>query len=113
LPAHGRGPTLSAVSAVIASIWAAFVWPPLGLGMGVFAALSSGERSVLTIGSYMVAGLLGASTGGVVTYLFTFERAISGGFWTSIVTSMVGGLVFIGLFKAWLDARPSPPSPDS
>jgi hypothetical protein len=48
-----------------------------------------------------------------VTYLFTFERAISGGFWTSIVTSMVGGLVFIGLFKAWLDARPSPPSPDS
>ena len=84
---------------------AVFIWPPLGIGMGLFLALASRERSILAIGSYLVAGLLGTFVGGGVTYIFTYERARLGGFWTSIVTSLLGGLVFLGLWKAWLDAN--------
>lgn len=95
---------------VIDSIWAAFIWPPLGLTMGLLIAVASRERSVLAVGAYLIAGLLGASMGGLVTYFFTYQQALLGGFWTSIVTSALGGLIFLGLWKAWLEAnRPSHP----
>ncbi|HXJ22529.1 MAG TPA: hypothetical protein VMT03_20090 [Polyangia bacterium] len=90
---------------VIPTIWAALVWPPLGLGMGLFLALSSRERSIVTLASYPLAGMLGTSVGGLVTYFFTYERALLGGFWTSIVTALLGGLVFLGLAKALEESR--------
>ncbi|HVV17270.1 MAG TPA: hypothetical protein VHH90_08715 [Polyangia bacterium] len=94
---------------LIDSVWAAFIWPPLGAVMGLFLCLASETRSIPTVASYMALGALGASAGGVVTYVFTYDRALLGGFWTSIVTSMLGGLIFLGLWKAWLDASRAPP----
>lgn len=93
---------------VIRTVWAAFIWPPLGLGMGVLLALASKERSIVSAAIYAVIGMLGASAGGLLTYLFTYQRALLGGFWTSIITSVLGGLVFLGLGKAFLESgRPT------
>ena len=92
---------------VIPTIWAAFIWPPLGLGMGLLLALSSRERSIVTLVSYPLAGMLGTSVGGLVTYFFTHERALFGGFWTSIITALLGGLVFLGLAKALEESKRS------
>ncbi len=96
------------VTLVISTIWAAFIWPPLGIGMGVLLALASKERSIVSAAIYAVAGALGASAGGLLTYLFTHERALLGGFWTSIITSVLGGLVFLGLCKAWMESGRRP-----
>lgn len=90
---------------VISTVWAAFVWPPLGLGMGLLLALASKERSIVVAAMYAAAGMLGTSAGGLLTYLFTHERALLGGFWTSIITSVLGGMVFLGLCKAWIESR--------
>lgn len=90
---------------VISTVWAAFVWPPLGLGMGLLLALASKERSIVVAAMNAAAGMLGASAGGLLTYLFTHERALLGGFWTSIITSVLGGMVFLGLCKAWIESR--------
>ncbi len=94
---------------VIRTVWAAFVWPPLGLSMGFLLALFSAERSIVTLASYPLIGMLGASAGGLITYLLTSQQALLGGFWTSIVTSALGGLVFLGLGKAGFEStRPGP-----
>lgn len=89
---------------VISTVWAAFIWPPLGLAMGLFLAAASGPRRLVPAATYPVVGMFGASAGGLLTYLFTYERALLGGFWTSIVTSFLGGLVFLGLWKAWVES---------
>ncbi len=90
---------------MISAVWAAFIWPPLGLGMGLVLALASKERATASAVLYPIAGMIGASAGGLLTYLFTHERALLGGFWTSIITSMLGGMVFLGLCKAWIESR--------
>ncbi len=95
---------------VIRTVWAAFIWPPLGLAMGLFLAVASKERaSIVPAASYLVIGMLGASAGGLLTYVFTYKQALLGGFWTSIITSFLGGLVFLGLWKAWLEAGSKQP----
>ena len=103
-------PYIASVTLVISTVWAAFIWPPLGFAMGLFLALASKERSsILPAASYLLVGAIGASVGGLVTYLFTYERALLGGFWTSIVTSILGALVFLGLWKAWLESGRATP----
>jgi uncharacterized membrane protein YeaQ/YmgE (transglycosylase-associated protein family) len=93
------------VTLVFSTVWAAFIWPPLGIGMGLFLAAASKERrSVVPAASYLVVGLLGASAGGLLTYAFTYRHALLGGFWTSIITSFLGGAVFLGLWKAWIES---------
>ncbi len=73
--------------------------------MGLFLALASKERrSIVAAASYLVVGMLGASSGGLLTYVFTYKHALLGGFWTSIITSFLGGSVFLGLWKAWMEA---------
>jgi uncharacterized membrane protein YeaQ/YmgE (transglycosylase-associated protein family) len=93
------------VTLVIDPQWAAFIWPPMGVVMGLFLAAVAKERSLVAGGSYVVVGMLGASLGGLITYLLTRQRAMLGGFWTSLVTAALGGLIFLGLWKAWLEAR--------
>lgn len=98
------------MSLVISTVWAAFIWPPLGLGMGLFLAAASKERtSIIPAASYLVVGMLGASAGGLLTYVFTYRHALLGGFWTSIITSFLGGAVFLGLWKAWLESGTGEP----
>lgn len=90
---------------VFGTIWAALIWPPLGIGMGLFLAAASKERkSVVPAASYLVVGMLGASAGGLLTWAFTHQHALLGGFWTSIITSFLGGAVFLGLWKAWIES---------
>lgn len=84
--------------------WAALFWPFIGLGMGLFLALVSRNRSLVTGASYLLVGACGTSAGGLLTLLFTYRRPALGGFFTSMVTCMLGGLVFLGLWKAVLEA---------
>jgi uncharacterized membrane protein YeaQ/YmgE (transglycosylase-associated protein family) len=83
---------------------AAFLWPIIGLVAGGFASLCFGVRGLPIAIANLVFGVFGAAAGGLATLAFTRAEPESGGFWTSLVTSAVGTLVALALWRAALEA---------
>jgi uncharacterized membrane protein YeaQ/YmgE (transglycosylase-associated protein family) len=92
---------------------AAYLWPLVGVLAGGFASLCFADRSLVVAAANVVVALLGAGLGGLVTVAFTAGEPESGGFWTSVVTSAIGTLVALGLWRAVLEAITPAPGGDS
>jgi uncharacterized membrane protein YeaQ/YmgE (transglycosylase-associated protein family) len=84
--------------------YGAVLWPALGLGVGRFAMLALGGRGLLAFLAYHGAGLGGAVAGGGLTWAFTAGDEQIGAFWTSLVTSVLGAIVAVGLCKAAMES---------
>jgi uncharacterized membrane protein YeaQ/YmgE (transglycosylase-associated protein family) len=82
---------------------AALFWPVLGGVVGFFGALWCGDRGAIVLAD-VVAGVLGALAGGLVTLGLTGGEPESGAFFTSVITSVVGTLVCLSLWRATLEA---------
>jgi uncharacterized membrane protein YeaQ/YmgE (transglycosylase-associated protein family) len=83
--------------------YAAFFWPIFGLAGGLGATLCFRDGLPMLAGNAVV-GLIGAGAGGLITLAFTLGEPESGGFWTSFVTSALGTLVALGLWRAIVEA---------
>jgi uncharacterized membrane protein YeaQ/YmgE (transglycosylase-associated protein family) len=88
-----------------------FFWPLIGLAAGGFASLCFGNRGLPIAAATIVFALMGAAAGGLVTLAFTRGEPESGGFWTSLVTSGIGSVVALALWRAALEQQDRPPSP--
>jgi uncharacterized membrane protein YeaQ/YmgE (transglycosylase-associated protein family) len=84
--------------------YAAFFWPMFGLAAGLGATLCFGDGLPL-LAANVVVGVCGAGVGGLATLAFTLGEPESGGFWTSFVTSVIGSLVALGLWRAIVEAN--------
>jgi uncharacterized membrane protein YeaQ/YmgE (transglycosylase-associated protein family) len=82
---------------------AVFLWPVIGLVAGGFASLCFGLRGLPIAMANLAFGVVGAAAGGLATLAFTRGEPESGGFWTSLVTSAVGTLVALALWRAALE----------
>jgi uncharacterized membrane protein YeaQ/YmgE (transglycosylase-associated protein family) len=87
----------------IEPLYAIFLWPMLGAASGILATICFKNPSVIAAAGNVVIAVTGAALGGLVTVAFTHGEPESGGFWTSLVTSVLGTLVTLGLWRAWLD----------
>jgi uncharacterized membrane protein YeaQ/YmgE (transglycosylase-associated protein family) len=95
--------------------YAPLLWPLPALATASGAALCFEDHGLPAILGYVIACLLGACAGGLITLAFTIGEPESGGFWTSLVTAQIGTLVALGLWRALLEAvrlpgKPLPPS---